>query len=59
MRESLRLMDLEEVMHKYGISKPAMYNWYNKVLEALPDILANVKPGRKPSPEDDKSAPPF
>jgi predicted DNA-binding transcriptional regulator AlpA len=39
MRESLRLMNLEEVLHKYHVSKPAMYNWYHEILEALPDIF--------------------
>ena len=59
LRESLRLMNLEEVMNKYDVSKPAMYNWYNEVLEALPHILANAKPGRKPRSGADESAPPF
>jgi len=59
MRESLRLMNLEEVLHKYHVSKPAMYNWYHEILEALPDILANAKPGRKTSPRSEEAAPPF
>lgn len=58
MRESLRLMNLDEVMGKYHISKPAMYNWYHEVLDALPEILVDEKPGRKPKPKAE-SAPPF
>jgi hypothetical protein len=56
MRESLRLMDVEGIARKHQLSKPALYKWYHEVLEALPDILANEKPGRKRKTD---SAPPF
>jgi hypothetical protein len=58
MRESLKLADVACTAHKHDLSKQSMYNWYRKVLEALPDILANDKPGRKPK-SDAESAPPF
>jgi hypothetical protein len=58
MRDSLRLTGLEDVLRKYGVSRRSAYNWYREVLEALPDILADDKPGRKPTSKD-KSAPPF
>jgi hypothetical protein len=58
MRDSLRLMGLEDVLRKYGVSRRSAYNWYREILEALPDILADDKPGRKPKSKVD-SAPPF
>jgi hypothetical protein len=58
MRDSLRLMGLEDVLRKYGVSRRSAYNWYREILEALPDILADDKPGRKPKSKAD-SAPPF
>jgi hypothetical protein len=58
MRESLRMSDVENISRKYGISERSAYNWYGRVLEALPDILAEDKPGPKPEAQAD-SAPPF
>jgi hypothetical protein len=58
MRESLRLTGVEDVLRKYGVSERSAYHWYRKVLEALPDILAEEKPGRKSKSQPD-SAPPF
>ena len=58
LRESLRLANVAETVEKHGLSKQALYNWYREVLEALPDILADDKPGRKSKSEAD-SAPPF
>jgi len=58
MRESLRLVNVADIVDKHGLSKQALYNWYREVLEALPDILADEKPGRKPPSKAD-SAPPF
>jgi hypothetical protein len=57
MRESLRLINLGDIMGKYQVSKPAMYNWYHEVLDALPDILADDKPG--PKPQSKGVGPPF
>jgi hypothetical protein len=47
MRENLRLTDAKAIPRKYGVSERAAYNWYQRVLEALPDILADDKPGRR------------
>ena len=58
MRECLHMADVKDISRKYGISERAAYNWYARVLEALPDILANDRPGRKPKPKAE-SAPPF
>ena len=58
MRESLRLVNVADVVDKHGLSKQAVYNWYREVLEALPDILMDNKPGRK-SASKAKSSPPF
>jgi len=58
MREGLRLIGVGDLIRKYGVSERSAYNWYSKVLDALPDILADEKPGRKPQPKAE-SAPPF
>ena len=58
MRENLRLIDAKGIPRKYGVSERAVYNWYQRVLEALPEILADEPPGRKPKPKTE-SAPPF
>lgn len=58
MRECLHMADVKDIARKYGISERAAYTWYTRVLEALPDILADGKPGRKPRPKAE-STPPF
>jgi hypothetical protein len=58
MRERLRLTSVEDIPHKYGVSERSAFNWYRKVLDALPDILAEDKPGRKSKSKADV-APPF
>jgi hypothetical protein len=58
MRESLRLMNVNGIARKYKLSRPALYKWYHEILEALPDLLADEKPGRKAKSKAD-SAPPF
>jgi len=58
MRESLRLLNVADIARRHRLSKQALYNWYQEILEALPDILADDKPGRKPK-STDESAPPF
>ena len=57
MRDSLRLTGLEDVLRKYGVSRRSAYNWYREILEALPDILADDKPGRKPKSKADSALP--
>jgi transposase-like protein len=58
MRECLHMGDVESISRKYGVSERSAYNWYKQVLEALPNILADGKPGRKPKLKAE-SAPPF
>lgn len=58
MRESLRLANVGEIIRKRRLSKQSLYNWYDRVLEALPDILADDKPGRRSKAKSD-SPPPF
>ncbi len=56
MRENLRLIDVSAIPRKYGVSERAAYTWYQRVLEALPDILADAPPG--PKPKDQVASPP-
>jgi hypothetical protein len=58
MRKCLRLTGVEDIPRQYGVSERSAFNWYRKVLEALPAILADDKPGRKSKSQAD-SAPPF
>jgi hypothetical protein len=58
MRECLRMADVENIARKYSISERAAYNWYRKVLEGLPNILEDDKPGRK-SKQKAESPPTF
>lgn len=58
LRESLHLRGAKDIARKYGVSERSAYNWYVQVLEALPDILTEDKPGRKPQVKV-KAAPPF
>lgn len=58
MREGLRLMNIAGIIDKYQVSQPALYKWYHEILEALPDILADDKPGPKSKPKA-RQAPPF
>ena len=58
MRESLRLTDVDGIARKHKLSRSALYKWYHEILEALPDLLADEKPGRKAKSQAD-SAPPF
>ena len=58
MRENLRLTDAKDIPRKYGVSERAVYNWYQRVLEGLPDILADESPGPKPTAKSE-SPPPF
>lgn len=47
MREGLQLVNVADIAHEHGVTEQSVYNWYNRVLEALPDILTDEKPGRK------------
>ncbi len=66
MREVLHVVGVKDVLGKHGVSERAVFNWYKRVLEALPDILADEMPGRKARPTVKKEsaspsppAPPF
>jgi len=48
MHEILHLADVKDVARKYGVSERVVFTWYQRILEALPDILINEKPGREP-----------
>ena len=58
MRENLRLIDAKDIARKYGVSERAVYNWYQRVLEALPEILAEASPGPKPTAKSESESPP-
>ncbi len=59
MRELLHVAGVKDVLEKHGVSERTVFNWYKRVLEALPDILADETPGRKAKPKAAKeSAPP-
>jgi len=58
MRASLRLTNVAEIIRKRRLSKQSLYNWYQRVLDALPDILADEPPGPKHK-DKVESAPPF
>ena len=58
MRESLHMADVGNIARKYGVTERVAYKWYDRILEALPDILTDDKPGRKPKLKAE-SAPPF
>jgi hypothetical protein len=58
MRESLRLAGGSDILRKYGVSRRAAYNWYRRVLESLPEVLADQPPGPKPKSKAE-STPPF
>ena len=58
MREGLQLVNVADIAREHGVTEQSVYNWYNRVLEALPDILTDEKPGRK-AKAPIESAPPF
>lgn len=58
MREVLHVARVKDVLDKHGVSERAVFNWYKRVLEALPNILADETPGRKSKPEPQSEAAP-
>jgi hypothetical protein len=58
MRASLRLTNVAEIVRKDRLSKQSLYNWYQRILDAWPDILADAPPGPKPK-DHGNAAPPF
>jgi len=60
MREALRLLNVDAIRRKHRVSKQALYNWYERVQQALPEILTDTPPGPKPqAPPEAPAAPPF
>jgi hypothetical protein len=60
MEECLRLVDVEEVAGRHGVSAGAVYYWFNhKIRPALVSLLVNETPGPKPesSPTEEVSEP--
>jgi len=47
MRECLHLSGVEAVTHKYAVSERVAYQWFEQILERLPEILSESKPGPK------------
>jgi hypothetical protein len=60
MQECLRLVDVERVAARYGVSPRAVSYWFtDKLQPALPDLLIKARPGPRPeAPEPPPSAPP-
>ncbi len=56
MQECLTLEKVKEVMDKYGFSERSAWYWYRRIIEHLPEILEEEKPGPKPKK---RKAPPF
>ena len=57
MNECLRLVDVEEVAARSGVSPGAINYWSNHKLKPAPsDILVNETPGPKPQPTSRKEA---
>lgn len=49
MEECLRLVDVEQVAGRHGVSAGAVYYWFNhKIRPALDGLLVNETPGPKP-----------
>jgi hypothetical protein len=57
MLECLQLHNVEEVVHKYGLSKRVAYYWFEKIKDHLPEILEASKPGRKVIPPEIEAPP--
>ena len=57
MRECLHLADVESVMRKYHVSERCAYNWFAQILERLPEILQDAKPGPKSQPPSTRVPP--
>jgi len=49
MQECLRLVHVEEVAARYGVSPRSIYGWYAEKLQpARTDVLVNARPGPAP-----------
>jgi transposase-like protein len=51
MQECLRLVDVERVAARYGVSPRVVSYWFtDKLQPALPDLLIKARPGPRPDP---------
>jgi hypothetical protein len=58
MQECLRLVNVEEVAARHGVSARAIYGWYTeKIPPALTDVWVNRTPGSAPAPQATPVAP--
>lgn len=53
MQECLTLASVKEGMDKYGFSERSAWYWYRRIIEHLPEILEQEKPGPKPKKRKD------
>jgi transposase-like protein len=58
VRESLRLVNVAAVARKHGVTPRVLYQWFHKLWEGLPQLMANAKPGPKAQVKP-ASSPPF
>ncbi len=47
MREGLHLENVAAIAQKYQVSERIAYQWFEQILERLPEILSESKPGPK------------
>jgi hypothetical protein len=50
MRECLHLDNVEATMRKHHLSERSAFRWFEQILERLPEILKETKPGSKSQP---------
>lgn len=59
MRECLRLdaKRVEATMRKHQLSERSAFRWFEQILERLPEILKETKPGPKSQPPSTRVPP--
>lgn len=57
MRECLRLENVEATMRKHQLSERSAFRWFEQILERLPEILKETKPGPKSQPPSTMAPP--
>jgi transposase-like protein len=48
LRACLKLDHVADTAQQYGVAKQSIYQWYQELLEALPEVLVPERPGPKP-----------
>lgn len=51
MKETLTLCNINHVKERHKVSDDSIYIWFHKIIDTLPETLANKKPGVKPKEE--------